>query len=113
MRPHARSNKGQVRDAPNNTDKRLNPTGRFLLQKATKPNPGEAHMSMVMFKCPQTERAIPTGIKSDRESFRRSPVFFGRTHCPICQVDHAWFAQEAWVDEPNAWARRRSAGSLA
>jgi hypothetical protein len=70
-------------------------------------------MSMVMVKCPQTGRAIPTGIKSDRENFRRSPVFFGRTHCPICHVDHAWFAQEAWVDEPNAWARRRSAGSLA
>ena len=35
-------------------------------------------MSMVMVKCPQTGRAIPTGIKSDRESFRRSPVFFGR-----------------------------------
>jgi hypothetical protein len=68
-------------------------------------------MGMVMVKCPQTGRAIPTGIKSDRESFRRSSVFFGR--CPICHVDHAWFAQEAWVDETNAWARRRSAGSLA
>ena len=68
-------------------------------------------MSMVMVNCPQTGRAIPTVIKSDRESLRRSPVFFGRTHCPICQVDHAWFAQEAWVDEPNAWARRRSAES--
>jgi len=70
-------------------------------------------MGMVMVKCPQTGRAIPTGIKTDRESFRRSPVFFGRTHCPICHTDHAWFAREAWVDEPNAWARCRSAGSLA
>jgi hypothetical protein len=40
-------------------------------------------------------------------------VFFGRTHCPICHTDHAWFAREAWVDEPNAWTRCRSAGSLA
>src|SRR3984893_5132776 len=82
-------------------------------KKQQKPNPGEAHMSMVMVKCPQTGRAIPTGIKTDRESFRRSPVFFARTHCPICHIDHAWFAPEAWVDEPNAWARRRCAGSLA
>lgn len=63
-------------------------------------------MGMVMVKCPQTGRSIPTGIKTDRESFRRSPVFFERTHCPICHTDHAWFARDAWVDEPNAWARR-------
>jgi hypothetical protein len=41
-------------------------------------------MGMVMVKCPQTGRAIPTGIKTDRDSFRRSPVFFGRSSCPIC-----------------------------
>jgi hypothetical protein len=70
-------------------------------------------MGMVMVKCPQTGRAIPTGIKTDRESFRRSPVFFARTRCPICHTDHAWFAPEAWVDEPSASARRGSAGSLA
>jgi hypothetical protein len=68
---------------------------------------------MVMVKCPQTGQAIPTGIKTDRESFRRSTVFFARTHCPICRTDHAWFAREAWVYESSAWARRRSAGSLA
>jgi len=34
-------------------------------------------MSMVMVKCPQTGRAIPTGIKTDHESFQRSPVFLG------------------------------------
>ncbi|SIO44438.1 hypothetical protein SAMN05443247_05452 [Bradyrhizobium erythrophlei] len=32
-------------------------------------------MGMVMVKCPQTGQAIPTGIKTDRESFRQSPVF--------------------------------------
>ena len=62
-------------------------------------------MGMVMVKCPQTGRAIPTGIKTDRESFRRSPVFFARTSCPICHIDHTWFAREAWVDEPSVWAR--------
>jgi hypothetical protein len=70
-------------------------------------------MGMVMVKCPQTGRAIPTGIKTDREIFRRSIVFFARTHCPICNTDHAWFAREAWVHESSAWARRRSAGSPA
>jgi hypothetical protein len=70
-------------------------------------------MGMVMVKCPQTGRAIPTGIETDRENFRRSPVFFARTRCTICHTDHAWFAPEAWVDESSARARRRSAGSLA
>jgi hypothetical protein len=55
----------------------------------------------VMIRCPQTGRAIPTGIKADRESFRCSAVFFGRTHCSICQTNHDWFAREAWVYEPS------------
>jgi hypothetical protein len=68
-------------------------------------------MGMVMVKCPQTGRAISTGIRSDRESFQRSPVFFNRTRCPICHTDHAWFAREAWVRESGALARRHGANS--
>jgi len=66
-------------------------------------------MGMIMVKCPQTGRAIPTGIMIDRESFQRSPVFFKRTRCPICSADHAWFAREAWIDEPGGRARHRAA----
>jgi hypothetical protein len=58
-------------------------------------------MGMVMVKCPETGHAIPTGIKTDRDSFGRRAVFFSRTRCPICRADHAWFAREAWVDEPG------------
>jgi hypothetical protein len=58
-------------------------------------------MGMVMVKCPQTGRAIPTGIETDRESFARRPVFYSRTRCPSCRIDHNWFAQEAWVHEPR------------
>jgi hypothetical protein len=61
----------------------------------------EGNMGMVMVKCPQTGHAIPTGIKTDSASFGRRAVFFSRTHCPICRTDHAWFAREAWVDEPG------------
>nr|WP_213289394.1 hypothetical protein [Bradyrhizobium sp. sGM-13] len=66
-------------------------------------------MGMVMVKCPRTGHAIPTGIKTDRESFSRSAVFFARTRCVICHTDHAWFAREAWVDEPSIRVRHRSA----
>ncbi|VIO76740.1 hypothetical protein [Bradyrhizobium ivorense] len=67
-------------------------------------------MGMLMVKCPQTGHAIPTGIRTDHESFRRSAVFFSRSHCPFCRTDHAWFARDAWVDEPSIRARRRLAG---
>jgi len=70
-------------------------------------------MGVVMIKCPQTGRAIPTGIKTDRQSFQPSAVFCARTRFPICQADHAWFAREAWVDEPGAWMLPRSAGPRA
>jgi hypothetical protein len=70
-------------------------------------------MGMVMIKCPQTGRAIPTGIEIERERFRASAVFFSRTRCPVCRTDHAWFAREAWVHEPAARAQPRFAASTA
>ena len=69
-------------------------------------------MGMVMVRCPQTGRAIPTGIKIDRESFGRRPVFYSRTHCPTCQTDHSWFAQDAWVHEPRLVERHPSEDPL-
>jgi hypothetical protein len=71
---------------------------------------GRLKVGIVMIKCPQTGRAIPTGIKADRESFRCSAVFFARTHCSICQANHDWFAKEAWVYEPSVnWESGRAA----
>jgi len=56
---------------------------------------------MVMINCPRTGTAIPTGIKTDRDSFRSSAVFFARTFCPNCRTAHEWFARDAWLQEPN------------
>jgi hypothetical protein len=67
----------------------------------TKAKQGGIKMGIVMIKCPQTGREIPTGIKADRERFRCSAVFFARTYCSICQANHEWFAKEAWVYEPS------------
>lgn len=58
-------------------------------------------MGVVMIKCPQTGRAISTGMTAERESFRCSAVFFARSYCAICETNHEWFAREAWVDEPR------------
>jgi hypothetical protein len=57
-------------------------------------------VGVVMIKCPQTGRAIPTGMKADRERFRCSTVFFAHAYCSICRVNHQWFAGDAWVYEP-------------
>jgi hypothetical protein len=71
-----------------------------------------AMMGVVMIKCPETGRAISTGMKADRERFRCSPVFFARTFCLICEASHEWFAREAWVHEPDE-NRHRPGAALA
>ena len=67
-------------------------------------------MGILMIKCPQTGREIPTGIKADREKFRCSVVFFARTFCALCQANHEWFAKEAWVSDSLLSSDRLSAG---
>jgi hypothetical protein len=54
-------------------------------------------MGIVMINCPETQRAISTGIQADRATFHSTPVFFSRTLCPFCRVTHEWFAKNAWV----------------
>jgi hypothetical protein len=59
-------------------------------------------MGAVMVRCPRTGRDIETGLVSDRERFRATPVFFATVYCPICRIEHEWFAQEAWVCDGEA-----------
>ena len=58
-------------------------------------------MGFVMIRCPATGRAISTGIAIDRRSFDATPVFYSQTFCPLCRIEHQWFAKEAWVQEPG------------
>ena len=58
-------------------------------------------MGRVMVRCPQTGRAISTGIETDAARFNSMPVFFGHTWCPHCRTIHHWFAREAWIGEPR------------
>jgi hypothetical protein len=61
-------------------------------------------MGTVMIRCPQSGREIATGFEADAARFRATPVFFARSHCPICRTEHEWFAQDAWVCEPTPMA---------
>ena len=63
-------------------------------------------MGSVMINCPASGMAIPTGMRADRSTFSRTPVFFARAYCPFCRREHEWFAQEAWVcDGPSPRAQ--------
>ena len=62
-------------------------------------------MGVVMIRCPQTGREIPTGIEMNTAEFQRAPVFFSRVQCPLCESWHEWFAKDAWVcDSPDSSA---------
>ena len=54
-------------------------------------------MGMLMIRCPKTGQAIFTGRYVKSATFLSTPVFFSRTHCPLCHATHEWFAKEAWV----------------
>lgn len=58
-------------------------------------------MGMLMINCPNTGRALSTGLETERCSFERAAVFFSRTFCPICRTSHEWFATQAWVHDPS------------
>ncbi len=54
-------------------------------------------MGTVMIRCPETRRAISTGMQVDRATFHSTPVFFSSTYCTLCRTKHEWFAKDAWV----------------
>ncbi len=62
-------------------------------------------MGVIWIKCPETGHAVSTGIEIDRAAFRQTPVFFHRTQCPHCEVEHEWFAGDAWILESNNESR--------
>lgn len=75
----------------------------------------EEQMSMgnVMFECPVTGEAVPTGLRAERSKFYSSPVFFSRSYCPHCDRDHEWFAGDAWVEDNQRRVPRFEAVAVA
>ncbi len=67
-------------------------------------------MGMVMIRCPETGREVSTGMQTERDAFRATPVFFARSYCPACKSEHEWFAQDAWVcdGEPGRQERENA-----
>lgn len=67
-------------------------------------------MGTVMIRCPETGRAISTGIEADEAHFNCMPVFFAHSYCPFCRTHHEWFARNAWVCESGSWKARPGQG---
>ena len=67
-------------------------------------------MGRLMIRCPVTGREISSGIEADRSRFRASAVFFARSYCEFCRVEHEWFAKEAWVCEADPAPHPRHGG---
>jgi hypothetical protein len=54
-------------------------------------------MGVVMITCPNTGRAVPTGIETDQRGFDELPDALSKSKCPHCGAVHVWWTREAWL----------------
>jgi hypothetical protein len=54
-------------------------------------------MATVMIRCPQTGRAVATGIETEPEDFKRFPRVESRSTCPACGREHVWNVADAFL----------------
>jgi hypothetical protein len=68
----------------------------------------EAHMGVLLVKCPKTGKMFSTGIQADAETVKNLPEVQSRSRGPHCRSDHLWrpgdtvftpaLAPFAWVE---------------
>jgi hypothetical protein len=54
-------------------------------------------MATIYTSCPNTGRAISTGIETDADSFTAIPEVITRVHCPHCDELHNWSKYNAFL----------------
>ena len=60
----------------------------------------EGPMSILLIKCPHTDRPISTGIEIDSaETLAKLPDVLSHVKCPECGLEHTWWTREAWLEE--------------
>jgi hypothetical protein len=62
-------------------------------------------MFAVMIKCPETSRAIPTGIEVECDLYSLVNVAH-QTQCPLCGNNHVWWIRDAWLADATRSKRR-------
>ncbi|MFZ5691974.1 MAG: hypothetical protein ACOY5F_12040 [Pseudomonadota bacterium] len=56
-------------------------------------------MPTICTSCPNTGRAISTGIETDLDSFLAMPDVITRVRCPHCGEEHNWSKYNAFLRE--------------
>lgn len=56
-------------------------------------------MSAVMIKCPETGKAVFTGIEMDKRTFENATMSNNTIRCSACRKDHTWDKKDAWIEE--------------
>jgi hypothetical protein len=54
-------------------------------------------VSDIFIRCPQTGRAMPTGLTTDMVVFETLPPVALSLRCPACGQVHKWRPADAWV----------------
>jgi hypothetical protein len=56
-------------------------------------------MGDVMIKCPETGKAIRTGMSMDKGSFDSSTLTNNSVGCSECGGSHTWSKEDSWLKD--------------
>jgi hypothetical protein len=59
-------------------------------------------MARIMIRCPNLKWPVPTGLTTDM--VKLDSMFHDLTltvRCPVCDCDHEWKLEDAWVESGN------------
>ena len=63
--------------------------------------------TMVVIRCPETDREVHTGIITDLMRFSRLGDAHLETHCPHCDQEHRWSNRDAFLSVRFKPAKRK------
>lgn len=66
-------------------------------------------MATVTIRCPETGRAVATGIETEPEEFRRFPQVESWLSCPACGKEHVWSVTDAFLEPAGDSAQAQAA----
>jgi len=61
-------------------------------------------MHAILVKCPQTGRAVETGLRTTKSSFDALSIRRVLT-CPDCDQEHSWSCEEAFLGDEETRPR--------
>jgi hypothetical protein len=63
-------------------------------------------LAQLMFRCPNTDRLIPTHVDIDLAEIDKLPDRITFTQCPHCRTVHGWTPKDTFVSEVVQIGRR-------